>query len=186
MWTDHTGIHYFVTLDSLAMPFQRFKDFRSILNVDVDNKMNVHNMSQKQLTQTHTEMKRHLRFMCMLETFSISFSSSSLYLMVPNNNPTSHFFHSGYLDQFDCMSSSYYLAVDLCLRAQRDNLLGKLCWFPAKAICNTQFESEEQAEQARDVVTKHVFFFQLHEGNAHMDTNWPLCCMKAVASSQIQ
>ena len=60
------------------------------------------------------------------------------------------------------MSRSYYLAVDLCLRAQRDNLLGKLCWFPAKAIRNTQFESEEQAEQeskARDVVTEHVFFF---------------------------
>ncbi len=87
------------------------------------------------------------------------------------------------------MSRSYYLAVDLCLRAQRDNLLGKLCWFPAKAICNTHSESEKQAERENKAVIlsqKHVFFFVLNEGNAHMDTNWPPRCMRAGASSQIQ
>lgn len=57
------------------------------------------------------------------------------------------------------MSRSYYLAVDLCLRAQRDNLLGKLRWFPAKAICNTHFESEEQGERETEVLSQsmHVF-----------------------------
>lgn len=73
------------------------------------------------------------------------------------------------------MSRSYYLAADLCLRAQRDNLLGKLCWFPAKAICNTQFESEEQAEQENkpEILSQKHVFFVLNEGNARMDTNWP-------------
>lgn len=83
------------------------------------------------------------------------------------------------------MSRSYYLTADLCLRAQRDNLLGKLCWFPAKAICNTHFESEERAgagagagKQGSDIVIV-FFFFVLNEGNAHTDANCALRGMKA-------
>lgn len=58
------------------------------------------------------------------------------------------------------MWSSDYLTADLCLRAQRDNLLGKLRWSPAKAICNTHFVSEQRSErgkQASNGVTMHVF-----------------------------
>lgn len=66
---------------------------------------------------------------------------------------------------------SYYLAVDLCLRAQQDNPLGKLCWFSAKAICEAHSEGKEQENK--------WCFLVLHVGNAHMNTNWPLRCMKA-------
>lgn len=63
----------------------------------------------------------------------------TLWSLTPIQHPISDFFffNSGYLEQLVCMSTTYYLAADLCLRAQRDNLLGKLRWFRAKAICNT-------------------------------------------------
>lgn len=57
------------------------------------------------------------------------------------------------------MSRSYYLTVDLCLRAQRDNLLGKLRWFTAKAICNTQFESEPSGKTSQRYCHKACLFF---------------------------
>lgn len=60
------------------------------------------------------------------------------------------------------MTRSDHLAADLCLKAQQDNALGKLCWVWAKAICNTQCEPEETLEGGRSQrfgQKAYTFFF---------------------------